>query len=83
MKFIIRDYMGNPREIEITKEVESAYMTILTGDEILTVKYKDGTEEKFDSCDNRIADYYDDGYEVKLEDGKDFGTYDYVGDNVI
>ena len=78
MKVIIRDFRGNPREIEITKEFKRAYITILSGDEILTVCYKDGTEEKFDSCDDRLADYY----EVKLEDGKDFGTYDYDGNNV-
>ena len=82
MKVIIRDYRGTPTTVTITKEVANARILVLTGDEILKVNYTDGTEDTFDSSDCRGMDFYDDEYEVTLEDGKDFGMYDYGGENV-
>lgn len=82
MLITIHDFAGRPKTIKITKKVKFAYIIILSGDQVLTVHYEDGTKEKFDSSNNRITDYYDDDYEVKLEDGKDFGTYNYDGDNI-
>lgn len=82
MKVIIRDYNGSPTTVTITKEVASARILVLSGDEILKVKYTDGTEDTFDSSDCRDMDFYDDEYEVTLEDGKDFGQYSYTEENV-
>lgn len=82
MKVIIRDFEGTPTTVTITKEVAAARILVLTGDEILKVKYTDGTDESFDSSDCRNTDFYDDEYEVTLEDGKDFGRYSYTRENV-
>lgn len=82
MNVTIRDYKGTPTTVTITKEVASAKILVLSGDEILKIKYTDGTEDSFDSSDCRDIDFYDDEYEVALEDGKDFGQYNYSGENV-
>lgn len=73
MKITIYDFLKNPKEVEITKEVVSAVLLEITGDQCLFVKYKDGKEEWFDSCEgSRLADYFDDVSFVELKDGSDF-----------
>lgn len=73
MKITIYDFSKKPKEVEITKEVVSAVLLEITGDQCLFVKYKDGEEEWFDSCEgHRFADYFDDVFFVELKDGSDF-----------
>ena len=45
-------------------DIESMHMSVVTGDEILTVIYKDYTEKKFDSSNDRWANFYDGEYDV-------------------
>lgn len=73
MKITIYDFSKNPKEVEITKEVVSAVFLKISGDQCLLVKYKDGEDEWFDSCEGcRLADYFDDVSFVELKDGSDF-----------
>ena len=44
------------------EDVLSVFITVLTGDEIATVMFEDGHEEKFDSSENRTMDFYDGSY---------------------
>ena len=63
MRINIYDYRGNHRTIILKEElVDSLFITIISGDEELTVLYKDGRAEVFDSCDDRREDYYDGRY---------------------
>jgi len=73
MKVYIYDYSGKKKKITISKPVRSAFMLIVSGDQILYVDYTDGTEAVFDSCDDyRTMNYLDNGFFVTLHDGKDF-----------
>jgi hypothetical protein len=75
MKATIYDYANNQTIIEITKEVINAVLLLISGDQALFVKYKDGDEEWFHSSSNRIFPYYDGCWFVKLHDGIDFREY--------
>lgn len=44
------------------EDVLSVFIIVLSGDEIATVLFEDGHEEKFDSSEDRIADFYDGSY---------------------
>lgn len=65
-EIIIMDYQNNQSLIVIPNldEVASLRITVMTGDEILKVTYKNGTEETYDSSDSRTLDYYDGAYTV-------------------
>ena len=58
------DYKGDDTVVEIGELDTIAKMTIkvVTGDEILTVIYKDYRVREFDSCYTRNTDYFDDEY---------------------
>lgn len=61
----IMDYQGNKRTIDIDMDnVGAINLEVITGDEILTVVYKDYTTERFDSSCDRRMDYYDYDYVV-------------------
>ncbi len=66
-KLTIYDYRGVPVEIEIKnfEEVISAYCEVISGDEILTVIYKDGGKATFDAYPSGRLHGYDDG-EVEI-----------------
>lgn len=60
------DYKGTKTNVDIGDLDAIAAMSIdvITGDEILTVVYKDYTVKKFDSSNTRCMDFYDNSYEV-------------------
>ena len=69
-KLTIYDYQGTPVEIEIKdfEEVISAYCEVISGDEILTVIYKDGSKATFDAYPSgRIHGYEDGEVEIPLD----------------
>lgn len=69
----IYDYAGKRKKIEISKPVQTAFMLVLSGDQILFVKYTDGTEQSFDSCDgNRQDDFFDGAFFTTLSGDRDF-----------
>lgn len=62
----IMDYSGartkTPIDIDNLKDVLSLYIRVISGDEILTVIYRNGKIERYDSSDSRCMDFYDDEY---------------------
>ena len=68
-RVLLRDYMDRKIQAVITdfEKVELIGVLIITSDEILVVRYKDGHTEWLDSSDNRRANYFDGLYELPLD----------------
>lgn len=77
-KIVLRDYTDDRKEFIIPdfENVESIEITILSGDEIADITYKDGKEISFDSSDDRIIAYNDDYYELPLEFIDEFSNFE-------
>lgn len=60
------DYANDPTEHDIgnLEDIATIGITVVTGDEIATVTYKDNTVKTFDSSVTRITAYFDDEYEI-------------------
>ena len=60
-------------EIDVgQKEIDFIVVTVLQGDEVVRIYFKDGTSVKVDSCGvfdglHRTVDFYDDTYVVKTD----------------
>ena len=68
MKFNIYDYNNGPTEIDTgNKEIKELEVLVLTGDEIVTIRYEDGSKERYDSSYTRGINYFDDEYTVTKE----------------
>lgn len=69
MKLKIFDYNNRPKEVDIgdIENIDVVVMRILSGDEVLYVIHKDGSEAVFDSSDDRIHDF-DDGIYLLYSD---------------
>lgn len=68
MKFNIYDYDNQPKEIDTgDKEINFIHVTVLSGDEVITIHYSDGTIEDYDSSENRLIDYFDGSYDISQE----------------
>lgn len=68
-RLTIYDYDNTPVEITIPnyEDVIAASCEVLSGDEILTITYKDGSHRTYDSSDCRIHGYYDGEVDIPLE----------------
>lgn len=66
MKVKLLDYIGRSVIVDVgdIEFIERMVIDVITGDEILTVTYKDGTDEEYDSSDCRNLDFFDDEYEI-------------------
>ena len=66
MKLRLMDYAGGSNTFEIgdIEKIARIMITVITGDEIATVIYKDYSIEKFDSSYDRRADFFDDEYDI-------------------
>ena len=64
----IRDFAGNKSSfiLENSKDVKEIWIEIITGDEVVTVFYKDGTHKTFDSSTSRVYNCSDIVYELPL-----------------
>lgn len=65
-KIYILDYEGKKTEVEIEDfdNVKRMTITVLSGDEVLDVVYKNGTTRRYDSSDCRWYSYYDCEYDI-------------------
>lgn len=64
----IMDYAGNKKEIELDmNEINKLKVRVLSGDELLIVQTKEGNEEIFDSCNDRIENFWDGEYELDIK----------------
>lgn len=64
MTINILDYSDRAKEVDVGEldDIRVMIVTVATGDEILTVGYKDGTTKQFDSSDDRMRYFYDGNY---------------------
>lgn len=63
MTVYIYDYANDAIEIELPdKEIVEIFVSIITGDEIVTFTFEDGTEDSFDSCPNGRIRQFNDGF---------------------
>lgn len=65
----IVDYKDDriPVYIGDIENIDYIHVLILSGDEVITVWYKDGEYKDLDSSQCRLADYYDGEYDVTSE----------------
>lgn len=83
MDYAHREYYAQDVPLE---DVESVTVRVISGDELLRVKFKDGDERFLDVAqinnDHRIIGFYDGEYEVLNEDlvkwNKRKDTYDWL-----
>ena len=75
-ELVLMTFNGIKTAVNIDKPVKSIEITIMSGDEVASVIYEDGTQDIYDSatmCGNyRIVDYFDDEYTLySVPDGID------------
>ena len=76
MKFNIYNYNGKATEIDTgDKGIKELFVQVLSGDEIVTVDYDDGTSETFDSSDSREYSYMEESYFVEKDNIQDWISY--------
>lgn len=46
-------------DLDDLSQISRIEILVLTGDEIATIHYKDGTEKEYDSSKGRLRDFYD------------------------
>ena len=63
----IYDFLNEEKIIPTTKPIDSIEVSVISGDEVITINYKDGTSESHDASDDRYLDLYD-GFYIVFED---------------
>ena len=65
MEIKIYDYKGDPKVVTLEdKEILCITIKDISGDEVLKIRYKDGTRGSYDSCDSRLISFYDGEYDI-------------------
>ena len=66
MTIKLLDYADKETLVDVGEldTIGSMGIEVVTGDEILTVTYKDFTTRRFDSSNDRLANFYDGAYEI-------------------
>lgn len=66
MKIELLDYASNRVSVDVgdLDDIAKIVISVISGDEVLEVIYKDYTSEVFDSSTDRMMDFYDDEYEI-------------------
>ena len=67
MKIKLLDYQSNPSEHEIgdLEDIASIHIEVISGDEVMSVHYKNGKTEIFDSCSSfRCMAFHDCSYTI-------------------
>ena len=81
MKFNIYNFNNEATEVDTgDKLIKQLFVQVLSGDEVVTVEYDDGTKKTFDSSYNRWVSYVEESYIVKkdrIQDWVNFGVTDY------
>lgn len=70
MKIKLYDYDNKVSEFDLGRDdVASIHVCVLSGDEVATVVFSDGSTQKYDASDKRFWSYYDGEYVIatKLE----------------
>lgn len=61
----IMDYENNRKPVLVNNDYE-LHIDVISGDEVLTITTPDGKTETIDSCDERIIDFRDGGYDLDI-----------------
>ena len=66
LKITLLDYVGNKVVFDVGEKdsIATIDLSVITGDEIANVVYKDYSRKRFDTRDDRMTDYFDDEYEL-------------------
>ena len=84
MKFNIYNFENEPTEIELKcRAISKIYVTVITGDETITVLFSNGTAKKFNSSDTRVIDNIDGTYVLKEDRIRKWMEYEPTGDGAI
>lgn len=76
----IYDYDNKFSEVDTNnKEIDRIHVTILSGDELVTVYFSDGTKISADSSDCRIHSFYDGEYDVEKSKVNDWINFKFSG----
>lgn len=76
MKFKIYDFNGKATKVDTgDKLVKQLFVQVLSGDEVVTVEYDDGTKKTFDSSYNRYVSYVEESYIVEKDRIQDWVSY--------
>lgn len=76
MKFKIYNYNGKATEVDTgDKLVKQLFVQVLSGDEVVTVEYDDGTKKTFDSSYNRYVSHIEESYIVEKDRIQDWVSY--------
>ena len=69
MEIKLLGYKNKTKVVDVgdIKEIESMYIDVITGDEVLVVVYKDYTIKTFDSSNTRCKDHLDARYPIYNE----------------
>ena len=68
MKFNIYDYKNNPFEIDIgDKTIEFIFVSIISGDEKISIVFTDKTSSSYDSSNTRDINWNDGDYVVSKD----------------
>ena len=78
----IYDYAGEPTEVVIKDFENVVYIEceVLSGDEVLTVVYKNGDKKIFDSSSCRMVDYNDGYVSIPLDQVDKISDFPYSYD---
>lgn len=64
----IYDFANNAKHIDLqNKEIVSIYVSVISGDEVVKVMFKDGTSGMYDAAHDRYQDNFDGDYLVEGE----------------
>lgn len=75
----IYDYANKAVEVDTQgKEIDHIHVTVLSGDEIVTVYFQDGTKIRKDSSNCRVQSFYDGEYDVDKENLKKWQNFKFV-----
>ena len=65
MKIKLYDYDNKVSEFDLGRDdVASIHVCVLSGDEVATVVFSDGSMQKYDASDKRFWSYYDGEYVI-------------------
>lgn len=84
MKFNIYNFENEPTEVELKcRAVSKIYVNVITGDEVITVLFSNGSIKEFSSSDARIVDNIDGTYVLTRNRIREWMEYEPTGDGAI
>lgn len=91
MKLILYQYNEEStifKDVGKLKDIKRIFISVISGDEVALIEYKDGTSRTFNSSTSRFLDFYDGGYTIyepsegidllKNWRGRSLNTYNYL-----